>query len=137
MEKIASNQKLNQILKIKSDLPQKTKTSSLFLDDKYTSQKLDKEMEEEINNEIFSYTRNMKNYARNFGEILTNFIKLTKIEKIQDKDKILTDNSMKKLKEFHYDLKIGFFKLILMFVLVICTFLLTMVVIRVFPKLVK
>jgi len=137
-EQIASNQKLNQILKIKSDLPQKTKTSSLFLDDKLTSHNLDKEMEEEINNEIFSYTRNMKNYARNFGEILTtDNKKLTKIEKIQEKDKILTDNSMKKLKEFQYDLKIGFFKLILMFVLVIGTFLLTMVVIRVFPKLVK
>ncbi len=129
---------MNQILKIKSDLSQKNKISSLLLDGENAPGKIEKEMEEEINNEIFSYTRNMKNYARNFGEIIqTDSKKLSKIEKIQEKDKDLTDTSMKKLKEFHYDLKIGFCKLIVMFMIVIVTFITTMMIIRIFPKLVK
>lgn len=135
---VQSYPKLNQIIKIKSDFIQKNRNTSLFLDANNTNAKLDKEMEEEINKEIFSYTRNMKTYARNFGEILqTDNKKLTKIEKVQEKDKSLTDTSMKKLKEFHYDLKIGFFKLIIMFIIVIATFVTTMMVIRIFPKLVK
>jgi len=115
-----TNHTLNKILKIKSDLPQKNKISYFISDQNKQPSKFDKEMEEEINNEIFSYTKNMKNYARNFGEIIsTDNKKLTKIEKNQEKDKILTEFSMKKLKEFHYDLKIGFFKLIAMYLAII------------------
>ena len=135
---LKTNYKLNKILKIKSDLPQKNKISSFISDPEKQSGKFDKEMEEEINKEIFSYTKNMKNYARNFGEIIsTDNKKLTKIEKNQEKDQILTDSSMKKLKEFHYDLKIGFFKLIGMFLMVIVAFITTLIIIRLFPKLVK
>jgi hypothetical protein len=100
--------------------------------------KIEKEMEEEVNNEIFNYTKNMKNYARNFNQILVqDNKKLDKIEKIQETGKNKTNKSMKSLNEFNYSLKIGFLKLILYIILVGTTFVMTLISIRIFPKLVK
>ena len=99
---------------------------------------LEKEMEEEVNNEIFNYTKNMKQYARSFNEILTqDNRKLDKIEKNQEGGKSKTDRSMKNLKEFSYNIKIGFWKLLLMFTIVAVTFVMTLLTIRIFPKLIK
>jgi hypothetical protein len=100
--------------------------------------KIDKEMEEEINNEIFNYTKNMKHYAKGFHQILTqDNKKLDDLERVQDKGKIKTDHSMKKLDEFNYSLKIGFWRLLFIFLLVGVSFVLTLLAIRIFPKLVK
>jgi hypothetical protein len=99
---------------------------------------IDKEVEEEVNEEIFSYAKNMKNYARNFNQILVkDNSKLGKIESVQDISKSKTDKSLKSLKEFNYSLTIGFFKLLLMFLIVIATFVMTLLSIRIFPKLVS
>lgn len=100
-------------------------------------QKIKKEMEEELNNEIFNYTKNMKSYASNFNDILSKDNKtLNKIETIQNVDQNKTNKQLKSLNEFNYSLKIGFIKLIVMIIIASITFIMTLLSIRIFPKLV-
>jgi hypothetical protein len=99
---------------------------------------IDKEVEEEVNEEIFSYAKNMKNYARNFNQILVkDNSKLGKIESVQDISKSKTDKSLKSVKDFNNSATIGFFYLLIMFLIVIATFVMTLLTIRIFPKLVN
>lgn len=97
---------------------------------------INKEIEEEINNQIFRYTKSMKENAKNIGEQLKEDNKtLNRIEEIQTKDKIKTDIQVKRLTNFNYSLKLGFFKIILMFILVFVTFIFMVLFMRIFPKL--
>lgn len=118
----------------------KKELSSLFLkksDNSSQVKLIEKELDEEINNEIFNYTKNMKQYAKSFNELLVrDNSKLDTIEKNQEGSKTKTDKSMKNLKEFSYNIRIGIFKLILMFIVVFTTFVITLLTIRIFPKLV-
>ena len=52
--------------------------------------------------------------------------RLNEIEKVQNVDQEKTDVQVKKLKEFNYSLRIGFFKLIFMFLIVFVTFAFTL-----------
>jgi hypothetical protein len=97
----------------------------------------DKEMEEEINNEIFGYTKNMKEHGKAFYEALQRDLKdLNNIEKIQQVDKIKTDEQLRNLNQFNRTLTIGFWRLLLLILIVISTFITTLLVIRIFPRLV-
>lgn len=99
---------------------------------------IEKEMDEEVINEIFSYTKNMKNYAQSFNKNLVQGNKqLDKIEKNQEVGKNKTDRSMKGLNEFNYNIRIGFWKLLFMLLIVGVSFVMTLLSIRIFPKLVK
>jgi hypothetical protein len=140
---------LENILNTSAKKDKKPQNSSLFLTDNKKShthtqpkeissieKSIEKEMEEDLNNEIFSYTRNMKHYASSFNEILQrDNKKLDTIEKNQEGSKTKTDRSMKSLKEFSSTIRIGFFKLLLMLIAVGVTFMLTLLSIRIFPKL--
>jgi hypothetical protein len=138
-EKKSEIPKLSKVQQIKSLVTNKpAQIDKIVLNPKETSVHLEKEMDKEVINDIFAYTKNMKNYARNFNEILTgDSRKLEKIEKIQEKDKIKTDSSINQLNYFNNTLKIGFWRLLLMFGIVIVTFMTTLVSIRIFPKLVN
>lgn len=97
---------------------------------------IDDEIEEELNNEILSYTRNMKKYANNFNEVLNKDNRtLNKIESTQSDGKKKTDVQLNKLKDFNYSLTIGFFKLLFMFIFVFISFVISLFMIRFFPKL--
>lgn len=99
-------------------------------------QKIEKEMEEEMEKEIFNYTKGMKNYARSFHTtLIQDNKKLTKIEEIQNVEKNKTDNQLDKLTQFSRKLTIGFWRLLLMILIVIVTFIFTLFTIRLFPKL--
>lgn len=99
--------------------------------------KIDSQIEEELNKEIFNYTKNMKKYATSFNDVLSKDNRtLNKIETTQIDGKKRTETQMKKLNEFNYDLKIGFFKLVFMFLFVFISFVIGLLMIRIFPKLV-
>lgn len=98
-------------------------------------EKLDKEIEEEINNQIFKYTKNMKENAKAFNAKLKQDNKtIFSIEDIQTRDQDKTDTQHKRLKEFNYTLSIGFFRLIMMFLVAIVAFIFTLLIMRIFPK---
>lgn len=97
---------------------------------------IDAEMEKEITNQIFGYTKTMKENAKHFGaQLKRDNSVLNEIEKVQNVDQDKTDVQVKKLKEFNYSLRIGFFKLIFMFLIVFVTFAFTLLTMRIFPKL--
>ena len=97
---------------------------------------IDAEMEKEITNQIFGYTKTMKENAKHFGaQLKRDNSVLNEIEKVQNVDQEKTDVQVKKLKEFNYSLRIGFFKLIFMFLIVFVTFAFTLLTMRIFPKL--
>lgn len=97
---------------------------------------IDAEMEKEITNQIFGYTKTMKENAKHFGaQLKKDNSVLNEIEKVQNVDQDKTDVQVKKLKEFNYSLRIGFFKLIFMFLMVFVTFAFTLLTMRIFPKL--
>jgi len=138
-KEIISNKKNNDIKKIdmqtkncinaNSDKPKK-----IFLNNNYTS-KIENQLEEELNNEIFNYTKNMKKYAKSFNEVLNKDNKtLNKIEITQLNGQKKTNLQLKNLNEFNYNLKIGFFKLIFMILFVFATFVMSLLMIRIFPK---
>lgn len=102
-----------------------------------TKESMDQEMEEEINRQIFGYTKKMKESARNFGVQLRKDNKiLSNIENIQDVANEKTIKENKRLKEFNSSIRIGFCKLIMMVMTVFGSFFATLIVIKIFPKLV-
>ena len=101
-----------------------------------SAEDISKEMEEEIKSQILRYTKSMKQNALNFQDQLKkDNVTLSKIEDKQNIDHEKTISQTKRLKEFNYSLSIGFFKLILMFVSVLVTFIFTLLIMRIFPKL--
>lgn len=102
-----------------------------------TKESMDQEMEEEINRQIFGYTKKMKESARNLGVQLRKDNKiLSNIENIQDVANEKTIKENKRLKEFNSSIRIGFCKLIMMVMTVFGSFFATLIVIKIFPKLV-
>ena len=96
---------------------------------------MDKELEEEINRQIFGYTKKMKESARNFGvQLKKDNQTLNKIENLQDKVNEKTTKQVKRLEEFNYSIKIGFCKLMILLFTVIGSFIGTMFIIKIFPK---
>ena len=97
---------------------------------------MDQEMEEEINRQIFGYTKKMKESARNFGVQLKKDNKtLSNIENLQERANDKTTKEVSRLKEFNYSIKLGFCKLIMLVMMVFGTFFATLFVIKIFPKL--
>jgi hypothetical protein len=100
--------------------------------------KIDKDIEDDLNNEIFSYLKNMRNYGQSFHQILTkDNVKLNKIEQQQLKDQNKTTKELKNLNEFNYTLRIGFWKTLMMIATVLTTFIFTLLIMRIFPKFVR
>ena len=101
-----------------------------------SKESMDKEMEEEINRQIFGYTRKMKESARNFGVQFKKDNKvLSNIEDLQEKVNEKTTKEVSRLKEFNYSIRFGFCKLVIYVMIVFCTFFSTLFVIKIFPKL--
>ena len=99
-------------------------------------EEIEKEMEEELNNQIFKYTKMMKISAKNFGNQLIQDNKiLGQIENLQNKDIIKTRNENQRLQEFNSLISLGFFKKLLMIIVVIITFIFTLLIMRIFPRL--
>ena len=78
----------------------------------------------------------MKESVRNFGAKLKKDNQtLNKIENLQDKVNEKTTKQVKRLEEFNYSIKIGFCKLMILLFTVIASFIGTMFIIKIFPKL--
>ena len=101
-----------------------------------SKESMDKEMEEEINRQIFGYTKKMKESARNFGVQFKKDNKvLSNIEDLQEKVNEKTTKEVSRLKEFNYSIRFSFCKLVLYVMIVFCTFFSTLFIIKIFPKL--
>jgi len=95
----------------------------------------EKEIEEEINNQIFGYTKRMKESAKFFGaELKKSNKQLSEIEDIQNKGLNSTKFQIKRLTEFNSKISLGFFKLLFMILIVLTTFIFTLFLMRIFPK---
>ena len=103
---------------------------------KKDQEEIEKEMEEELNNQIFKYTKMMKISAKNFGNQLIQDNKvLNQIENLQNKDLVKTRNENQRLQEFNSLISLGFFKKLLLIFIVIITFVFTLLIMRIFPRL--
>ena len=101
-----------------------------------SKEEMDKEMEEEINRQIFGYTKKMKESAKNFGVQFKKDNKvLSEIEDLQEKVNDKTTKEVGRLKEFNYSIRLGFCKLVMLNMIVFGTFFATIFIIKVFPKL--
>ena len=98
---------------------------------------MDEEMKEEITRQIFGFTKKMKESAKSFGaQFKRDNQTLSKIENLQDVVHDKTTKEVSRLKEFNYSIKLGPCKLIMMNMMVFGTFFATLLVIKIFPKLV-
>ena len=101
-----------------------------------SKEEMDREMEIEINRQIFGFTKQMKESAKNFGaQLRKDNQTLNKIENLQDKVDMKTKKQVKRLEDFNFSKSIGFCKLMFMFLIVFGSFFATMFIIKVFPKL--
>ena len=123
---------LPEMKKVKSSNDSKS-NENIGLENK---EQMDKELEEEINRQIFGYTKKMKESARNFGvQLRKDNQTLSNIENLQDKVNEKTNNQVKRLQNFNYNIKIGFCKLMLLIFTVVGTFFGTIFIMKIFPKL--
>ena len=77
----------------------------------------------------------MKQYAKNFGDILIrDNKKLEKIEKTQILDKNKTSSQIKSLDQYNDFIRIGFWKMLIIIIIVVFVFMFTLISIRIFPK---
>ena len=98
---------------------------------------MDEEMKEEITRQIFGFTKKMKESAKSFGaQFKRDNQTLSKMENLQDMINDKTTKEVSRLKEFNYSIKLGPCKLIMMNMMVFGTFFATLLVIKIFPKLV-
>ena len=98
---------------------------------------IEEEMKEEITRQIFGFTRRMKESARSFGVQFKKDNKaLSEIENLQDVVQDKTTKEVSRLNEFNYSIKLGSCKLIMMNMMVFGTFFATLLIIKIFPKLV-
>ena len=101
-----------------------------------SKEEMDNELEEELNRQIFGYTKRMKQSALNFGEQLRKDNKtLNDIENIQNIDQDKTKTQLKRLIDFNYNIKIGFCQLFFMIITVISSFIFCLLIMKIFPKL--
>jgi hypothetical protein len=123
---------LPEMKKVKSSNESKS-NENIGLENK---EQMDKELEEEINRQIFGYTKKMKESARNFGvQLRKDNQTLSNIENLQDKVNEKTNTQVKRLQNFNYNLKIGFCKLMLLIFTVVGSFFGTIFIMKIFPKL--
>jgi hypothetical protein len=133
-----SNKELPKQKKSKYELPslKKNKREKSNYNSKKDNEEIEKEMEEELNNQIFKYTKMMKISAKNFGHQLVKDNQfLQQIENIQNKDMDKTRTQNKRLQEFNSLITLVFFKKLLMIIDVITTFIFTLLTMRIFPRL--
>ena len=133
-----SNKELPKQKKSKYELPslKKNKREKSNYNSKKDNEEIEKEMEEELNNQIFKYTKMMKMSAKNFGHQLVKDNQfLQQIENIQTKDMDKTRTQNQRLQEFNSLITLGFFKKLLMIIVVITTFIFTLLTMRIFPRL--
>ena len=133
-----SNKELPKQKKSKYELPslKKNKREKSNYNSKKDNEEIEKEMEEELNNQIFKYTKMMKISAKNFGHQLVKDNQfLQQIENIQSKDMDKTRTQNQRLQEFNSLITLGFFKKLLMIIVVITTFIFTLLTMRIFPRL--
>jgi hypothetical protein len=127
--------KVETVKTVEQSKPKNNK-NSIFL--KTTKEKVNKELEEELFQEVLNNTKSMKNYAQSISDILKNDNKtLSKIEKIQYKEQAKTQKEVSSLKDYNNTLQIGFWKTVYMFLIVVVTFIFTLLITRIFPKLDK
>jgi hypothetical protein len=101
-----------------------------------SKEEMDREMEIEINRQIFGFTKQMKESAKHFGaQLRKDNQTLNKIENLQDKVDMKTKKQVKRLEDFNFSKSIGFCKLIFMFLTVFGSFFGTMFIIKILPKL--
>ena len=101
-----------------------------------SKEEMDREMEIEINRQIFGFTKQMKESAKHFGaQLRKDNQTLNKIENLQDKVDMKTKKQVKRLEDFNFAKSIGFCKLMFMLLSVFGSFFGTMFVIKIFPKL--
>ena len=123
---------LPEMKKVKSSNDSKS-NENIGLENK---EQMDKELEEEINRQIFGYTKKMKENARNFGvQLRKDNQTLSNIENLQDKVNEKTNTQVKRLQNFNYNIKIGFCKLMLLIFTVVGSFFGTIFIMKIFPKL--
>ena len=123
---------LPEMKKVKSSNESKS-NENIGLENK---EQMDKELEEEINRQIFGYTKKMKESARNFGvQLRKDNQTLSNIENLQDKVNEKTNTQVKRLQNFNYNIKIGFCKLMLLIFTVVGSFFGTIFIMKIFPKL--
>ena len=133
-----SKKELPKQKKSKYELPslKKNKREKSNYNSKKDNEEIEKEMEEELNNQIFKYTKMMKISAKNFGHQLVKDNQfLQQIENIQTKDMDKTRTQNQRLQEFNSLITLGFFKKLLMIIVVITTFIFTLLTMRIFPRL--
>ena len=105
-------------------------------EDNLNNKEMEQEMEEEINRQIFGYTRKMKESARNFGAQMKKDNKvLSGIENLQDVAQDKTLKGVSRLKKFNYSLKLGLCQTIIYLMTAFGLFFVTLLIIRIFPKL--
>jgi hypothetical protein len=103
----------------------------------YSKEEMDKEVEEEMNRQIFGMTKKMKESARSLGANLKKDNQtLSNIENLQDKVNDKTTNETKRLKEFNYTLRFDFCKKFFTIIAVFGIFFATLFFIKLTPKLV-
>lgn len=103
----------------------------------YSKEEMDKEVEEEMNRQIFGMTKKMKESARSLGANLKKDNQtLNNIENLQDKVNDKTTNQTKRLKEFNYSLRFDFCKKFFTIIFVFGVFFATLFFIKLTPKLV-
>lgn len=101
-----------------------------------SKEEMDREMEIEINRQIFGFTKKMKESAKNFGaQLRKDNQTLNKIENLQDKVDMKTKKQVKRLEDFNFSKSIGFCKLMFMLLSVFGSFIPLMFLIKVLPKL--
>ena len=101
-----------------------------------SKEEMDREMEIEINRQIFGYTKKMKESAKHFGaQLRKDNQTLNKIENLQDKVDMKTKKQVKRLEDLNFAKSIGFCELMFMLLSVFGSFFGTMFVIKIFPKL--
>ena len=122
---------LNDIEKVKNFKNKKNSEENIK-----SKEEMDQEMEEEINKQIFGYTKKMKESAKNFGVQLKKDNKiLNNIEDLQDKINTKTTKETSRLKKFNFSIKLGFCQLFILIITVITIFFSTLFIIKIFPKL--
>ena len=103
----------------------------------YSKEEMDKEVEEEMNRQIFGMTKKMKESARSLGANLKKDNQtLSNIENLQDKVNDKTTNETKRLKEFNYTLRFDFCKKFFTIIAIFGIFFATLFFIKLTPKLV-
>jgi hypothetical protein len=102
---------------------------------KVQMEKIEKEMDEEINNEVFGYTKRMKESAQHIQRtLIKDNKKLDVIDKLQNVNEDKTKKENKSLTDLNKSLSISWWRLLLMIAIVLVSFIMSLLTIRIVPK---